>query len=67
MSEINKYYISERFFTPEEIKVFKEKHGYNIKEIYYSSFEGEIDFSDKDEKEFLMENGFPRILARFFA
>ena len=62
-----KYYISERFFTFEEIKMFKLKFGYDIKEIDYMSLNGEIDFSTKDEKEFLLKNGFPKILARFFA
>jgi len=27
----------------------------------------EIDFSQPEEKEFLMREGFPKILARFFA
>lgn len=64
---MEKYYISERFFTTDEIKTFKEKHNYHIKEIEYSSSIGEINFSEKEEKEFLLQKGYPKILARFFA
>lgn len=63
--EAQKFYISERFFTPQERKEFKEKHGYEVTEIYYMSAIGEIDFSDKEEKDFLMKYGTPKILARF--
>lgn len=59
------YYISERFFTKEEITSFREMHGFDIKEISYSSVEGEIDMSDKSQKEFLFKYGTPMILARF--
>ncbi len=62
----DKIRISKRFFTNEELKKFKEKHGYDVTEISYASSK-EIDFSVPDEKEFLMNNGFPKILARFFA
>lgn len=61
------YFISERFFTKEEITSFKEKHGYDIKDISYSSIEGEIDFSEPHEKEFLLKEGFPKISDRFFS
>ena len=61
------FYISETYFTLEEIKNFKEKFGYDIKEIDYTSATGEIDFTKKDEKEFLLSKGYPKILARFFA
>lgn len=60
-------YISERFFTQEEIYSFRKKFGYDLKEIYYSSSDSEIDFSKKVERDFLLEKGFPMILARFFA
>jgi hypothetical protein len=58
-------YISERFFTKEEIASFRKEHGYDIKEISYSSSQGEIDFSTADQKEFLFKYGTPKILARF--
>lgn len=61
----NKIYISTKFFTKEELKAFKEKHGYQVTEISYVSSSGEIDMSQKEEKEFLMKYGAPRILARF--
>jgi hypothetical protein len=61
-----KIYISERFFTKEELDSFVETHGYSITDISYSSTEGEIDFSSKEEKEYLLREGHPRILARFF-
>ena len=48
---IEKIYISERFFTKEELDSFVETHGYSITDISYSSTEGEIDFSSKEEKE----------------
>ena len=64
---IESYYISEKYFTESEIKSFKEKYNYDLKEIEYSSTVGEIDFSQKDEKEFLLQKGYPKILARFFA
>lgn len=64
---IEKIFISERFFTSEELKEFEQKHGYKVTEISYSSVNGEIDFSISEEKEFLMREGFPMILARFFA
>lgn len=64
---LESFYISERFFTKDEISAFKEKHGFDLKEIEYSSTTGEIDFSVKEEKDFLLENGYPKILARFFA
>lgn len=64
---ITTYYISERFFTKEELSSFREKNGYDIKEISYSSSEGEIDFSDTEQKEFLIKEGFPKISARFFS
>ncbi|WP_447951313.1 hypothetical protein [Chryseobacterium koreense] len=63
---LDKYHISERFFSKEELKAFREKFGYNIKDLYYSSSE-EIDFAQEDEKDFLLENGYPKISARFFA
>lgn len=62
---IKTFYISEHFFTKEEIYLFYKEHGYNIKEISYSSSEGEIDFSATEQKEFLLKEGFPKILARF--
>lgn len=62
-----KYYISERFFTSEELKEFEQRHGYKVTEISYSSVNGEVDFSNPEEKAFLMKEGFPMILARFFA
>jgi predicted HAD superfamily hydrolase len=58
-------FISERFFSSEELVTFHTEHGYNINEIYYSSSGGEIDMSVKDEKEFLLKHGTPKILARF--
>jgi len=61
------YYISHRFFTENEIQYFKTKFGYFINEIDYTTSMGEIDFSKKDEKQFLFKNGYPKILARFFA
>ncbi|GIZ15292.1 hypothetical protein [Capnocytophaga catalasegens] len=65
--EAKKYYISERFFTKDELKSFEQKHGYKVTEIHYMCIHGEIDFSEPKEKEFLMREGFPKILARFFA
>lgn len=64
---IRTFYISERFFTKEELTSFRKVHDYDIKEISYSSVEGEIDFSIADQKEFLLKEGFPKILERFFA
>jgi len=64
---VKQYYISERFFTKEEIKEFEATHGYDLKEIDYASATGEIDFSISDEKSFLLEKGYPKISARFFA
>ena len=64
---IEKFYISNQNFTSEEINSFYEKFGYHLKDIDYSSADGEIDFSAKDEKEFLLLKGYPKILARFFA
>ena len=66
-SIVKTYFISKRFFTDEELSTFKEKFGYELTEIDYSSSEGEIDFSDESEKKFLLEKGYPMILARFFA
>lgn len=63
---IESFYISSRFFSNREIKSFFEKFGYNITEISYSSSAGEIDFSNQDEKQFLFEKGYPKILSRFF-
>lgn len=64
---IKTFFISERFFTKEELTSFRKEQGYDIKEISYSSVEGEIDFSIDDQKEFLLKEGFPKILSRFFA
>lgn len=63
---LKKYYISESFFTDVELKDFRKKFGFDLKNISYSSTNGEIDFSDKAEKDYLLKNGHPRILARFF-
>lgn len=63
---LEKIYISEKFFTEDELKAFREKFGHDIKEISYSS-KSEIDFSELEEKKYLLENGHPMILARFFA
>ncbi len=60
------YYISAIFFTEVELKEFSEKFGNELTEISYSS-KSEINFSDLKEKAFLLENGYPMILARFFA
>ena len=62
---IKTFYISERFFTNEEITSFRKEHGYDIKEISYASSEGEIDMSIQEQKEFLLKYGTPKILARF--
>ncbi len=62
---IETFYISERFFTKDEIETFYKNFGYQIKDISYSSTGGEIDFSSKIEKEFLLKYGTPKILARF--
>lgn len=62
---IEKIFISERFFTSEELKKFEQRHGYKVTEISYSSVNGEIDCADPEEKEFIMKYGIPRILARF--
>ncbi|MFV0183977.1 hypothetical protein ACTS9U_07150 [Empedobacter falsenii] len=59
------FYISERFFTIDELEKFKQKFGYAVSEISYSS-SIEIDFRKNDEKEFLFKKGYPMILARFF-
>lgn len=61
-----KFFISERFFSSEELEQFEKTHGYKVTEIGYMCA-NEIDFSDSEEKEFLMKEGFPKILARFFA
>lgn len=61
------FLISEDYFTDLEIRLFREKHNYDLKEIEYTSSEGEIDFSDDDEKCFLLDKGYPKISARFFA
>ncbi|TDX84055.1 hypothetical protein [Epilithonimonas xixisoli] len=60
-------FISQKYFTKEELSLFKEKFGYQINEISYSSSGGEVDFADENEKTFLLEKGYPKILARFFA
>ena len=60
------FYISEKYFTPKEIEAFKAKHNYNLKEIEYTAHD-EIDFSQKAEKDFLLDKGYPKISARFFA
>lgn len=62
---IQTFFISERFFTKEELDSFRKEHDYDIKEISYSSVEGEIDFSIADQKQFLLKYGTPKILARF--
>ena len=62
---IKKIFISERFFTKEELDLFRSEHGYDIKEISYSNTEGEIDMSTPEQKEFLLKYGTPMILARF--
>ena len=64
---IKTIFISERYFTKEELDSFRINHGYEIKEISYSSSEGEIDFNVKDQKKFLLKEGYPKILARFFS
>jgi hypothetical protein len=61
------YYISESYFTPSEINSFKDKFGYEIKQIKYSSSNGIIDFSIEAEKSFLLKYGYPKISARFFS
>jgi len=63
----SKIYISNRFFSSKELESFKSKFGYCITEISYTSTNGEIDFSNQGEKEFLLTNGYPKISARFFA
>ena len=62
---IETFYISDRFFTKQELENFFNDFGYNINQIEYGST-AEIDFSEKAEKEFLLEKGYPKILARFF-
>lgn len=62
---IKTIFISERFFTKEELDSFRKNHGYDVKEISYSSVEGEIDMSTSEQKEFLLKYGTPKILARF--
>ena len=64
---IKTIFISERFFTKEELDSFRINQCYDIKEISYSSSDGEIDFNIPDQKEFLLKEGYPKILARFFA
>ncbi len=63
---IKTYFISERFFTNDEIKSFKNLFRFDLKDIEYSS-QIEIDFNNLEEKEFLLQKGYPKILARFFA
>ena len=63
---MNTYSISTIFFTSAELKFFKDKFGYNVNDIFYSSDE-EIDMSLSEEKDFLFKEGIPRILARFYA
>ncbi len=60
----DKIRISKRFFTKEELRKFKEEHGYDVSEISYACRK-EIDFSAPEEKEFLLKYGTPKILARF--
>lgn len=60
------FYISERFFTENELTHFEKKHRYKISDIKYAA-EAEIDFSSENEKNFLLEKGYPKIHARFFA
>ncbi len=60
------YSISERFFTQSELDSFEKKHRLKVSEIKYCSDHGEIDFSDKEQKDFLLKKGYPKILARFF-
>lgn len=62
---LQKIFISEKSFTAKELKDFKEKHGYNIKEVSYCSKDKQIDFTDLEEKDFLLKYGIPKVLARF--
>lgn len=59
------FHISEKYFSKEEIKAFREKFGYDIKSLDYSS-KIEVDFSNEAEKSFLLEKGYPKISARFY-
>lgn len=63
---LEKYYKSPRFFSEKEIEKFKLDFGYDISKIEYTAKE-EIDFSNASEREFLLNNGLPKISARFFA
>lgn len=63
---LNEYYISNISFTSDELLEFKLKYKYEVSEILYVAH-SEIDFSNTDEKDFLLQKGYPKILARFFA
>lgn len=64
-SQYHTYHISARFFTEEELALFEKIHNYKVTEISYVSSGREIDFSAKEEKDFLLKYGTPKILARF--
>ncbi len=64
-TNLKTFYISENQFSKEEIKTFKKTFGYDLKKNEYSAFK-EIDFSEINEKEFLLKKGYLKILARFF-
>ncbi|MCO5248730.1 MAG: hypothetical protein M9887_07280 [Chitinophagales bacterium] len=65
--KLQTFYISKRFLSEKELNDFYQKHAYQVTEISYTSSVGEIDFSKPEEKHFLMQKGYPKILARFFA
>lgn len=62
----DKYSISKQFFTKDEISLFKKKHGITFDDLAHDAKLKNldlsiIDFSNKEEKEFLLEYGAPKI------
>lgn len=64
ISNLKKFYISKNNFSDLEQDKFQKDFGYGVTTISYYS-KKEIDFTDKEEKSFLLKNGLPKLLARF--
>lgn len=64
----NKYSISKQFFTKDEISLFEKMHRYTFNDLEGAAKTKDIDlssvdFSNKEEKEFLLKNGAPKIFV----
>lgn len=61
-----KHSIPKQFFTKDEISLFENMHRYTFKDLEIAAKTknidlSSIDFSDKEEKDFLLKNGAPKI------